>query len=281
LLSIAAAAFPGREIRVVGDDAYSNKTVLRALPSRTVMVGRLNLDAQLNGPVPARAPGAMGAPRKWGDRIPSPMQTANDGKPWQIIEASIYGRTVPVRVKQFTAWWRSAGPGRELRCVVVWRPNGQWPYEAFFATDPTMTARQVLEAYAERWPIEVTFHETKDSLGAHRGQPRNPKAVARTAPTKLLPYAVVTLWYAQHGHGSEHATWKHRPWYRHKQTASFADMVTTFRRATFATALLDRAGAGPPRQEVGAHLRRWLREAAQPACLHARPSQLTRRTGGG
>ena len=125
-----------------------------------------------------------------------------------------------------------------------------------------MTARQVLEAYAERWPLEVTFHETKDSLGAHRGQPRNPKAVARTAPFKFLLYSIVTVWYAQHGHGSIHATWKLRPWYRHKQSASFADMVTTFRRATFASALLDRAGAGPPRQELGLRLPRWFDQAA-------------------
>lgn len=262
MLTLFAAAFPGRKLRVVGDDAYSNKTVLRALPKRAVMVGRLNLNAQLNGPVPPRQKGNMGPPRKWGDRIPTPEQTAKDTTPWELVEATLYGRTVTVRLKQFTAWWRSAGPDRQLKCVVVWRPHGRWPYEAFFSTDPTMTARQVLEAYSERWPLEVTFHETKDSLGAHRGQPRNPRAVARTAPVKFLLYSIVTLWYAQHGHGSTHATWKLRPWHRHKQSASFADMVTTFRRATFASALPDRAGAGPPCQEVDPGLASWFEQAA-------------------
>lgn len=262
MLSLFAAEFTGRDLRVVGDDAYSNKTVLRALPSRAVMVGRLNLDAQLNGPVAPRGPRDMGAPRQWGDRLPTPKQTALDAEPWQQVEATLYGRTVSVRLKEFTAWWRSAGPDRPLKCVVVWRPHGQWPYEAFFSTDPAMTARQVLEAYAQRWPLEVTFHETKDSLGAHRGQPRNPQAVTRTAPLKLLLYSIVTLWYAQHGHGSAHATWKLRPWYRHKQSASFADMVTTFRRATFDSALPDRAGAGPPCREVDLSLPRWFDQAA-------------------
>jgi len=201
------------------------------------MVGRLNLDAQLNGPVPPRTPGTMGAPRKWGDRLPSPRQTAADGKPWRLVEATLYGRTATVRFKPFTAWWRSAGPDRPLKCVVVWRPHEQWPHE--------------------QWP-----HETKDSLGAHRGQPRSPKAVARTALFKMLLYSVVTVWYSLHGHGSAHATWKYRPWYRHKRSASFADMVTTFRRATFASALLDETGAGPPRQEVGLRLPRCFDQAA-------------------
>jgi len=66
LLTIFAGHFTGRDLRVVGDDACSNKTVLRALPQHTVMVGRLNLDARLNGPAPPRPPGTMGAPRKWG-----------------------------------------------------------------------------------------------------------------------------------------------------------------------------------------------------------------------
>jgi hypothetical protein len=262
MVAAFAEAFPDRNIRLVGDDAYSNGTVLETLPARSVMVGRLNLDAELYAELQPKPPGAMGRPRKWGPRRPSPQQVAEDDTPWTIVEAHLYGRTVKVRIKEFTAWWRSAGHGRPLKCVVVWRPNGQWPYEAFFSTDPTMSAVQVLQAYAQRWPLEVTFHETKDSLGAHRGHHRNPKAVARVAPFKLLLYSIVVLWYAAHGHGSVSATWKYRPWYRHKRSTSFADMVTTFRRALFIPEVSDRAASSPPRQKVRQEIARWFAEAA-------------------
>lgn len=262
MLSVFASAFPGRELRLVADDAYSNKTVLRALPERTVMAGRLNLSAQLHGQLEPRPPSRRGRPGLWGPRLPSPLEVAENGQPWDKVSALLYGRVVSVRVKTFTAWWRSAGHERPLSCVVVWRPSGQWPYEAFFSTDPDMSAIQLLEAYAERWPLEVTFHESKDSLGAHRGSSRTPKAVARVAPFKMLLYSIVVLWYAQHGHGSDCATWKHRPWYRHKQTASFADMVTTFRRATFASAIPDRAEDAPPCRETTLQLPRWFDQAA-------------------
>jgi hypothetical protein len=89
MMAAFAAAFPDRNIRLVGDDAYSNHTVLDALPARTVMVGRLNLDAQLHAELQPTPPGAMGRPRKWGPRRPSPQQVAEDDTPWTIIEARL------------------------------------------------------------------------------------------------------------------------------------------------------------------------------------------------
>jgi len=262
LVDLVAAAFPDRHFRLVVDSAYSNKTVLRRLPPNMDMVGRLPLNAELHGPLQPRPKGKRGRSRKWGPRLATPKETAEATDIWCLVTADIYGRQVPIRTRTRRVWWSSAGPDRPLKAVTVWRPRGQWPYEAFFSTETDLSTESILGAYAQRWPIEVAFHETRDSLGVHRGQPRTTKAVQRTAPTGMLLYTLTVIWYAEHGHDSHQATWKRRPWYRHKTCTSFADMVSTFRRQTLDGTIAAKAGRGPPSMNTAAALEAWFRESA-------------------
>ncbi len=125
-----------------------------------------------------------------------------------------------------------------------------------------MTPAEVVEAYAVRWCIEVMFHETKDSLGVDHPQPRTKKAVLRTAPTCMLLYSLVVLWYVSQGHGSPAAEWKFRPWYGHKDCTSFADMITTLRRASLHPGLSAEAGRQRDPAKLRKQLLAWFREAA-------------------
>ena len=79
--------------------------------------------------------------------------------------------------------------------------------------------------------MEVTFHDAKQFLGLEDPQGQAPRTVQRTAPLALIVYALVVLWYAEHGHGRAGAAWLVRPWYPSKTTASFLDMLTALRRA--------------------------------------------------
>lgn len=262
IIELIARAFPDRQFELTGDGLYSCRTVLQALPSNVVMVGKLDLEAALYGPCPERRKEDKGRPRKWGARTPNPTEVAENGEPWLIDEMAMYGRTVTVRYKTFTAWWESAGSDRELRCVVVWRPNGQWPYDAFLSTEPEHTPRHVLERYAERWCCEPMHHETADSLGVDHGQPWNPKAVRRTAPSAMLLYSMVVLWYVEHGRGTAADIYPRRPWYRHKINPSFADMLATLRRATLHPRLFTEVARNRPPEKLEAARDQWMREAA-------------------
>jgi hypothetical protein len=265
LIALLAARFPDREIRLVNDNLYSCETLLHHLPANVNMIGRLNLEAALHDPVeakPAEGASLMGRPRKWGPRRATPKQEAEADTPWEERVVHIYGRDVTVRFKTWTAFWRSGGPVRLLRCVVVWRPNGQYPYEAFFSTESSLVVEQILEGYARRWSLEVTFHETKACIGADRPQCWTPAAVERTAPSGMLLYSLVVLWYADHGHHSPAAAWPRRPWYRRKRTASFEDMIATLRRATLHPGLSRRMDPGRDPEKVADGLLRWYEEAA-------------------
>jgi hypothetical protein len=76
--------------------------------------------------------------------------------------------------------------------------------------------------------LEVTFHDAKQFLGFAEPQCQTPRAVQRTAPFALVVYDLILLWFAEHAAASSPA-WPVRPWYRHKTTPSFSDMLTTLR----------------------------------------------------
>ena len=73
----------------------------------------------------------------------------------------------------------------------------------------------------------MTFHDAKGHLGFEQPQGWTRKAVERTAPTAMLLYSLIVLWFAAEGH--RHYRAPNRPWYRSKSGASFADMLSTLR----------------------------------------------------
>ena len=61
--------------------------------------------------------------------------------------------------------------------------------------------KYILERYASRWAIEVTFRDLKQLLGFSESQAWTRLAVLRTAPFVGIVYSVVVLWYAEFGAG--------------------------------------------------------------------------------
>ena len=47
----------------------------------------------------------------------------------------------------------------------------------------------------------------------------------------LVLYSLIVLWFHREGH--RHLQFPDRPWYRRKQEPSFADLLTTLRRASW------------------------------------------------
>ena len=71
------------------------------------------------------------------------------------------------------------------------------------------------------------FHDSKGSLGFEEPQGWTRQAVQRTAPTAMLLYSLIVLWFAREGH--RYYQPPQRPWYIGKVHASFADMLATLR----------------------------------------------------
>jgi len=64
-------------------------------------------------------------------------------------------------------------------------PPAAGNFDAFFCTDVSADAGFILTAYARRWSLEVTFHDTKQFLGLAEPQCQSPQAVQRTTPEAI------------------------------------------------------------------------------------------------
>jgi hypothetical protein len=133
-------------------------------------------------------------------------------------------RTVPGRLLTVVATERLAGGRRGGRRQPALRA-------AFYSTavGAVATAAAVLGWYGVRWSEEVTFRDAKQDLGCGQPQGWTREAVRRSAPTLMLLYSLVVLWFAREGH--RHYQPPPRPWYpaERKTAASFADMLAALR----------------------------------------------------
>ena len=236
LIGLVATWAGDRTLYAVVDSAYAGQELLRDRPPTVHIISRLRLDAALWTRPRRRRPGQIGRPRKRGKRVPAPQALAAGWRRWRPLPVTLYGRPVAPHVFALTALWYATLPEHPVRIVVVRDPTGRRQDEAFFCTNPVVPDGFILEGYARRWTLEVTFHDTKQHLGLADPQAQAATAVRRTAPIAGLVYALVLLWYADHVHpdvtaGHRPLAWPDRPWYRAKAAPSFADMLAALRRA--------------------------------------------------
>lgn len=243
LLEVLGGWVDGRRCEIAADIAYCNDTVTRGLAGNLVLFGRMRPDAVLTA-APQEDTGRRGPgrPRQRGERLPTPLELVRDAQTqWQEATARLYRAERTVRYAECQGQWYRACGTQLLKIVVVPVSTGSQEVQVFFCTDAEVQASEVLERYASRWGIEVSFRDLKQHLGFAESSARTPRAVQRTAPFVGLLYTLVVLWYVEHGHRSRHDVWPCRPWYRDKRHASFEDMLWALRRALAAQPIADLA----------------------------------------
>ena len=219
----------GRRVRVSGDSAYSNRTVLHGLTSKLSFIGAMRPDAALTA-VPAAHPG-RGRRRVRGEALPSPQQLFKDKRQrWQQCTAFLYGHQQTVHYKTIDAQWYRVAGAEPVRVVVVRVDHGDCDLRVFFSTDLSMSVPEILETYAGRWATEVCFRDLKQEFGFADSQARKRAAVERTAPFVGFAYTTLVLWFADGAHASPLAAPPTRPWYGQKQGHSFTDILRCARR---------------------------------------------------
>ena len=228
MLKLLCRRRENRMFHAVGDSAYGGKSVLTQLPRNCGLTSRLTMEARLYDAPPAKEKSSKGGrPRKRGTRLPTPRQML--ACRCRHLTLDIYGRKDTSRVTEAVARCYAA-PDRPLKIVAVEPLTGGRKAQAFFSTCATDSAEQVLVRYASRWSVEVTHHDTKGQLGFEEPQGWTQRAVQRTAPTAMLLYSLVVLWFSREGY--RYYDPPHRPWYIGKTQASFADMLATLRCCT-------------------------------------------------
>ena len=234
MIQILASWIPLRTIRMLADSEYAGKSISRNLPANVHLISRMNMKAALFSAPPAQKAATRGRRRKKGNRLPSPLQLAQNRKAeWTKATLTLYAKPVKVWYQSVDALWYSSAGQKLLRIVVVHDPSGRRRDDCFFSTDLTLAPGNILELFCYRWPMEVCFRDVKQFLGFEDPQNRLAKATARTAPLIFLIYDLVLIWFAQTGHHLAPQSALQRPWYRQKNSVSFEDILRTLRYASW------------------------------------------------
>jgi hypothetical protein len=222
---------PTVPIKLVGDNAYSVidlGTVCRT--ARVTLIAPLRLDARLFAPPPATK-AAIGRPRVVGQRLPDLRAVLADGQTgWPTTTITWYGSTCKaVELTTGTALWYSTGfTPLPLRWVLVRDPAGKLASRAFFSTDQGQDAATIVTDFIQRWPLEVTFEESRAHLGLETQRQWSDKAIARSTPALLGLFSLTTLL----GHScypTGNIPIASAAWYRKRQ-ATFSDVLAAVRR---------------------------------------------------
>ena len=239
MLQVLCAAYPDRRFHAVGDSAYGGQSVLANLPTNCDLTSRLDLDARLYDAPPQRKRGQQGRTPKRGRKLPTPKKML-EGRT-KSLTLDLYGRRDRVRMADGVGRVHAV-PDRPLRVVAVNPTTGGRGPQAFYSTQTGDTGQDVLTRYAMRWSIEEANQNSKGYLGFEEPQGWTRRAVERTAPTAMLLYSLVLLWFAEEGH--RYYQPPQAPWYRSKPHASFADMLATLRRESIREQVSSMAPSG-------------------------------------
>ena len=259
LVTLLAAAFPGRPVHVVADAAYHGPA-LKTLPPAVTWTTRLPANAVLYDLAPPRLPGTKGRPRRKGARLGTPAQLAETAR-FEPATVHTYGRDTAIALAGRTCLWYGCLHTTTVRVILARDQHGLL---ALVTTDPHASPAALITRYAARWSIEQAFADARNVLGAGEARNRTRRAVERTVPFALYVHTLIIIWYTRHGHDPAAITTRRRnqPWYTTKTEPAFEDMLTQLRRIMITARISAGSPARPTPGQIKDVLAAWHAAAA-------------------
>lgn len=232
LMAVLMRWFPERKFVLTGDGGYASHSLAglsRRYPGHLSVVSRFHGDAKLYKPAPVhRRTHKAGRPKVHGRRLASPENVVKHTKRQKLKVKWYGGGNRKVSVVSRKGCWYRAGEGLvPVRWVHVRDLTGTHRDEYFFSTDPSMTPREIIEYFTQRWSIEVTFEEMRSCLGLETTRGRTEKTILRTAPSLFGLYSIVALLFAKLPQEKQRAG--SIEWVG-KETITFSDAMRAVRR---------------------------------------------------
>ena len=234
--ALDAAGGAAKTLVLAGDGSFCNRTCLRAVEARTVLIVRARKDAVLCG----RA--VQDSRRFYAPTPYTPEQVRqDDNRPWQQTKVCYGGKRRKIRYKEVTdVYWRGGARRRPLRLIVVAptpyrkRKSSRRYYRDpayLLTTDRHNRAKALLQIYFDRWQIEVNHRDEKDTLGVGQAQLWNPIGVPKQPVLSVAAYSALLL-ASLNAYGADRgAVYAALPkWRRRAHRPSCLDMVTLLRK---------------------------------------------------
>ena len=285
LVSAMLHWFPGRRFVLLGDGAFASHDLAwfchrrcSRHKGRLTLIARGRKDMNLHAlPPPPDSPQVKPPCRStlWrrrvgicrprcrkGRKLPSPADTVAAARSAGGLARAPGGAVLPTATVR---WYGRSHRELELlsACGGWYRPRGngtgalvplRWLYthdpqtgkeDWFFTTDPAYAPPAVIEDFAGRWSIEVTFEEGRAHLGWETTRQRCERSVLRCAPCLIGLFSLIALIFArlwrERGHGGVGrgvGQWTHRTPCYQKSEPTFADALYAVRRILWDGCLL-------------------------------------------
>ncbi len=230
LIDMILARLPARIVELVMDGAYATKA-WRGLPDRVTVTTRMRSNAAVFALAPART-GKRGRPALKGARMASLAELAASAVFEAVTITAPEGKTRVEHVWSTTCLWYGPFHTRPVTLMLIRKPARSEGFDvAIASTDIDASPGELIARYDSRWTIETAHQEAKaNGVGQARNRVQN--AVERTVPFGFLTQTITITWYALHGNPDAdlHARRRTAPWYRHKTTVSYSDMLAALRR---------------------------------------------------
>ena len=201
------------------------------LPMAVILISKLPLDASLYDAPPPPRKGKRGRNPKKGNKQRSLLQRiADPSTSWSTIRVLWYdGKRHTLQMfSGVSLWYRSGFDPVQIKWVVIRDPKGKLRTEAFFSTNITVRAQQIIRWYILRWNIEVTFEELRAHLGVETQRQWSDLAIARTTPVLFSLFSLVVLMASKIVKNGEVPIQSYS-WYK-KSEATFSDVIAIIRR---------------------------------------------------
>jgi DDE superfamily endonuclease len=208
LVSALMHWFPRRHLILLGDGSFSSHELARFCRRhrrRLTLIARCDEDVNLYA-----VPGSFNPGYHKTHRLPRPWQVAaGSAAPWRA-EVAWYGnsRREVRMLSGCGGWYSTRSRGHESVVPIRWvfvrdarrdakgqTKGGREDY--FYCTDLSLRPEKIVECFAGRWSIEVTFEEARAHLGFEGTRCRRCASVLRQCPCLLGAFSVVSLVYAE------------------------------------------------------------------------------------
>ena len=148
-----------RTLILAFDGGYTNAAVLKQIPPRTICIGRIRKDAKLCFPPDPALLKTRGRRLRYGALAPTPEPLRiDDAEPWQSMTFAHSGVSHPLRFKRRQhMMWRITGVEQILQLIVI----APLAYRLRQGSKRTGPPPSNIEAYFQRWDIEVNFRNVR------------------------------------------------------------------------------------------------------------------------
>ena len=217
------------------DGSFCNGVFLREELDRIELLCRCRKDARLRLAAP------KGQHRFYAAESFTPEQIRQDPNvAWQQCEIYHGGAWRSVRFKELPSlYWPTGAKRRPLRLLVIApipyrnHKEGRILYRQpayLLTTDLSSPANVLIQAYFDRWQIEVNHREEKTTFGVGQAQVRNPLSVPRQPAFSVALYAMLLLAALQaYGPQRTSAYLSLPKWRRNAKRPSCLDIISQLR----------------------------------------------------